>query len=104
MEKWLMHETTEIYNYFSCLTYETNPRVKAITMFSYLRDAPAAGIYSTRSMPEAKASRSSSNAAATASSSSGTGSSKRWLGTAPARSSKSASASSALVNATVPSP
>jgi hypothetical protein len=30
VEKWLMHETTEIYNYFSCLTYETNPRVKAI--------------------------------------------------------------------------
>ena len=30
MEKWLMHEATEIYNYYSCLTYETNPRVKAI--------------------------------------------------------------------------
>jgi hypothetical protein len=30
LEKWLMHEATEIYNYYSCLTYETNPRVKAI--------------------------------------------------------------------------
>jgi hypothetical protein len=30
LEKWLMHEATEIYNYSSCLAYETNPRVKAI--------------------------------------------------------------------------
>jgi hypothetical protein len=30
MEKWLLHEAGEIYNYYSCLTYETNPRVKAI--------------------------------------------------------------------------
>ncbi|MGH7846526.1 MAG: hypothetical protein ACREQW_15340, partial [Candidatus Binatia bacterium] len=30
MEKWLLHEATEIYNYYSCLQYETNPRVKAI--------------------------------------------------------------------------
>jgi hypothetical protein len=30
LEKWLMHEATEVYNYYSCLTYETNSRVKAI--------------------------------------------------------------------------
>src|SRR5581483_4059070 len=30
LEKWLLHEAAEIYNYFSCLTYESNPRVKAI--------------------------------------------------------------------------
>ena len=30
LEKWLMHEATEVYNYYSCLTYETNPRVKEI--------------------------------------------------------------------------
>jgi hypothetical protein len=30
LEKWLLHEVAEIYNYYSCLQYETNPRVKAI--------------------------------------------------------------------------
>jgi hypothetical protein len=30
LEKWLMHEAAEIYNYYSCLIYETNPRVKSI--------------------------------------------------------------------------
>jgi hypothetical protein len=30
LEKWLLHEATEIYNYYSCLQYESNPRVKAI--------------------------------------------------------------------------
>jgi rubrerythrin len=30
LEKWLMHETGEIYNYYSCVQYETNPRIKAI--------------------------------------------------------------------------
>jgi rubrerythrin len=30
LEKWLMHEAMEIYNYFSCMEYETNPRIKAI--------------------------------------------------------------------------
>jgi hypothetical protein len=30
LEKWLMHEATEIYNYYGCLQYETNPRVKSI--------------------------------------------------------------------------
>lgn len=30
MEKWLMHEANEVYNYYSCLAYETNPRIKAI--------------------------------------------------------------------------
>jgi hypothetical protein len=30
MEKWLLHEAGEVYNYFSCMQYETNPRVKAI--------------------------------------------------------------------------
>jgi hypothetical protein len=30
LEKWLLHEATEVYNYASCLEYETNPRIKAI--------------------------------------------------------------------------
>ena len=30
LEKWLMHEAGEVYNYWSCLQYEPNPRVKAI--------------------------------------------------------------------------
>jgi hypothetical protein len=30
LEKWLLHEAAEIYNYYSCLTYESNPRVKTI--------------------------------------------------------------------------
>lgn len=30
LEKWLLHEATEVYNYMSCLEYETNPKVKAI--------------------------------------------------------------------------
>jgi hypothetical protein len=30
LEKWLMHEATEIYNYSSCVAYETNPRIKSI--------------------------------------------------------------------------
>lgn len=30
LEKWLLHEVTEVYNYYSCATYETNPRIKQI--------------------------------------------------------------------------
>ena len=30
LEKWLLHEATEVYNYYSCVEYEGNPRVKAI--------------------------------------------------------------------------
>lgn len=30
MEKWLMHEATEVYNYYSCVAYESDPRIKAI--------------------------------------------------------------------------
>lgn len=30
MEQWLLHEATEVYNYYSCVKQETNPRVKAI--------------------------------------------------------------------------
>jgi rubrerythrin len=30
LEKWLLHEATEVYNYYSCVEYETNPRIKAI--------------------------------------------------------------------------
>jgi rubrerythrin len=30
LEKWLLHEAAEIYNYSSCIAYETNPRVKKI--------------------------------------------------------------------------
>lgn len=30
LEKWLIHEANEVYNYYSCVAYETNPRIKAI--------------------------------------------------------------------------
>ncbi|MES2538805.1 MAG: hypothetical protein V4632_23340 [Pseudomonadota bacterium] len=30
LEKWLLHEATEVYNYYSCVQQETNHRVKAI--------------------------------------------------------------------------
>jgi hypothetical protein len=30
MEKWLLHEANEVYNYYSCLTQEEDPRIKAI--------------------------------------------------------------------------
>ena len=30
MEKWLLHEANEVYNYYSCAAQEDNPRIKAI--------------------------------------------------------------------------
>lgn len=30
LEKWLMYEANEVYNYYSCVEAETNPRIKAI--------------------------------------------------------------------------
>ena len=30
LEQWLIHEATEVYNYYSCVQQETNPRLKAI--------------------------------------------------------------------------
>jgi hypothetical protein len=30
MEKWLLHEANEVYNYYSCVEYESNSRIKAI--------------------------------------------------------------------------
>jgi hypothetical protein len=30
LEKWLLHEATEVYNYYSCVEYETNARLKQI--------------------------------------------------------------------------
>jgi rubrerythrin len=30
LEQWLLHEATEVYNYYSCVQQETNPLVKAI--------------------------------------------------------------------------
>jgi hypothetical protein len=30
LEKWLLHEAAEVYNYFSCVEYENNPRIKRI--------------------------------------------------------------------------
>jgi rubrerythrin len=30
LEKWLLHEATEAYNYYSCIEQESNPRIKAI--------------------------------------------------------------------------
>jgi len=29
LEKWLLHEATEAYNYYSCMQYEGNPRIRA---------------------------------------------------------------------------
>jgi hypothetical protein len=30
LEKWLLHEANEVYNYYSCLQQEPNPRIKEI--------------------------------------------------------------------------
>ncbi|HEU4621899.1 MAG TPA: hypothetical protein VFS42_06720 [Burkholderiaceae bacterium] len=30
VEQWLLHEANEVYNYYSCVEQETNPRIKAI--------------------------------------------------------------------------
>lgn len=30
LEKWLMHEANEVYNYYSCVAFETDPRIKSI--------------------------------------------------------------------------
>jgi hypothetical protein len=30
LEKWLLHEACEAYNYYSCVQWESNPRIKAI--------------------------------------------------------------------------
>jgi rubrerythrin len=30
LEQWLLHEATEVYNYYGCVQQETNPRIKAI--------------------------------------------------------------------------
>jgi hypothetical protein len=30
LEKWLLHEANEVYNYFSCVQFESNSRIKAI--------------------------------------------------------------------------
>jgi hypothetical protein len=30
LEKWLLHEACEVYNYWSCVEFETNPRIKQI--------------------------------------------------------------------------
>jgi len=30
LEKWLLHEATEAYNYYSCMQYESNPRIRGI--------------------------------------------------------------------------
>lgn len=30
LEKWLQHEATEVYNYFCCMSQESNPRIKQI--------------------------------------------------------------------------
>lgn len=30
LEQWLMHELTEVYNYYGCVQQETNPRIRAI--------------------------------------------------------------------------
>ncbi|HEX8253602.1 MAG TPA: hypothetical protein VF846_10660 [Thermoanaerobaculia bacterium] len=30
LEKWVIHEATEVYNYYSCMKSESNPRIKAI--------------------------------------------------------------------------
>lgn len=30
LEKWLLHEAMEVYNYYGCMQYETNPRIRQI--------------------------------------------------------------------------
>jgi hypothetical protein len=30
LEKWMLHEAAEVYNYYGCMTQEGNPRIKAI--------------------------------------------------------------------------
>jgi hypothetical protein len=30
LEKWLLHEANEVYNYYSCVEYEQNSRIKQI--------------------------------------------------------------------------
>src|SRR5690606_39608727 len=30
LEKWLLHEATELYNYYTCMQQESNPRIKQI--------------------------------------------------------------------------
>jgi rubrerythrin len=30
LEKWVMHEATEVYNYYGCMEQESNPRIRAI--------------------------------------------------------------------------
>jgi hypothetical protein len=30
LEKWLMHEACEVYNYYGCMEQESNPRIRAI--------------------------------------------------------------------------
>jgi rubrerythrin len=30
LEEWLLHEANEVYNYYSCVEQETNPRIKAV--------------------------------------------------------------------------
>jgi len=30
LEKWVLHEAQEVYNYYSCVVQENNPRIKAI--------------------------------------------------------------------------
>jgi rubrerythrin len=30
LEKWLLHEATEVYNYYSCVEYESNPHIKRL--------------------------------------------------------------------------
>jgi rubrerythrin len=30
LEKWLLHEATEVYNYYTCVSQEPNPRIRAI--------------------------------------------------------------------------
>lgn len=30
LERWLLHEAMEVYNYYGCMQYETNPRIKQI--------------------------------------------------------------------------
>lgn len=30
LEKWLLHEANEVYNYYGCVAYETNPKIKKV--------------------------------------------------------------------------
>lgn len=68
LEKWLLHEANEVYNYYSCVEYEENSRIKAIwerfldyelgqvrfvaDLFEHVERRDAAEVLATGRLPE----------------------------------------------------